>query len=67
MTGRPQDESGSEQLPDELVWIDTGLDDDVDDSFWDDTEDDYSTGENPNLAWNALLRLVERQYPDYKD
>ena len=40
MTGRPQDESGSEQLPDELVWIDTSLDD-VDDSLWDDTEDDY--------------------------
>ena len=33
----------------------------------DQSEDDYSTGENPNLAWDALLRLVDRQYPDYKD
>jgi hypothetical protein len=33
----------------------------------DHTGDDYSTGENPDLAWDALPRLVERQYPDYKD
>jgi ribulose-5-phosphate 4-epimerase/fuculose-1-phosphate aldolase len=31
------------------------------------SEDDYTTGESPDLAWNALLRLVERLYPDYKD
>jgi hypothetical protein len=31
------------------------------------TEDDYTTGENPNLAWDAMVRLVERLYPDYKD
>jgi ribulose-5-phosphate 4-epimerase/fuculose-1-phosphate aldolase len=33
----------------------------------DHSEDDYTTGENPNLAWDAMLRLVERLYPDYKD
>jgi ribulose-5-phosphate 4-epimerase/fuculose-1-phosphate aldolase len=33
----------------------------------DSSEDDYSTGEDPKLAWAAMLRLVERLYPDYKD
>jgi hypothetical protein len=28
---------------------------------------DYTTGEDPSLAWDAMLRLVERRYPDYKD
>jgi ribulose-5-phosphate 4-epimerase/fuculose-1-phosphate aldolase len=29
--------------------------------------DDYSNDAAPNLAWDAMLRLVERLYPDYKD
>jgi ribulose-5-phosphate 4-epimerase/fuculose-1-phosphate aldolase len=29
--------------------------------------DDYSNDEAPDLAWDAMLRLVERLYPDYKD
>jgi ribulose-5-phosphate 4-epimerase/fuculose-1-phosphate aldolase len=33
----------------------------------DHSEDDYTLGENPTLAWDALLRLVERLYPDYKN
>jgi ribulose-5-phosphate 4-epimerase/fuculose-1-phosphate aldolase len=33
----------------------------------DHSDDDYATGKNPNLAWDALLRLVDRLYPDYKD
>jgi ribulose-5-phosphate 4-epimerase/fuculose-1-phosphate aldolase len=33
----------------------------------DHSEDDYTLGENPNLAWDAMLRLVERLYPDYKN
>src|ERR1700722_4099763 len=59
MTGRPQDESGSEQLPDELVWIGTGLDDDVDDSFWDDTEDDYEEDVEDDVDVRAALGLPE--------
>lgn len=31
------------------------------------SEDDYSNDTAPNLAWDAMLRLVERLYPDYKD
>ncbi|HEY1916197.1 MAG TPA: hypothetical protein VGH27_11550 [Streptosporangiaceae bacterium] len=58
MTGRPQDDSGSEQLPDELVWIDTGRDDDVDDSLWDDTEDDYEEAEE-DVDVRAALGLPE--------
>jgi hypothetical protein len=30
-------------------------------------KDDYSNDAAPNLAWAAMLRLVERLYPDYKD
>ena len=30
-------------------------------------DDDYSNDDAPNLAWDAMLRLVERLYPDYKD
>jgi hypothetical protein len=26
-----------------------------------------AAGPDGNLAWNAMLRLVERLYPDYKD
>jgi hypothetical protein len=33
----------------------------------DHSDDDYSTDAAPNLAWDAMLRLVERHYPDYKD
>jgi ribulose-5-phosphate 4-epimerase/fuculose-1-phosphate aldolase len=33
----------------------------------DQSQDDYSTAEDTTLAWNAMLRLVERRYPDYKD
>ena len=29
--------------------------------------DDYGNDAAPNLAWDAMLRLVERLYPDYKD
>ena len=29
--------------------------------------DDYRDDASPDLAWDAMLRLVERQYPDYKD
>jgi hypothetical protein len=29
--------------------------------------DDFSLDGQPNLAWDALLRLVERLYPDYQD
>jgi ribulose-5-phosphate 4-epimerase/fuculose-1-phosphate aldolase len=28
---------------------------------------DYADEGGPNLAWDAMLRLVERLYPDYKD
>jgi hypothetical protein len=31
------------------------------------SKDDYSIDASPNLAWAAMLRLVERLYPDYKD
>jgi ribulose-5-phosphate 4-epimerase/fuculose-1-phosphate aldolase len=31
------------------------------------SHDDYSNDAAPNLAWDAMLRLVERLYPDYKD
>ena len=31
------------------------------------SNDDYSNDEAPHLAWDAMLRLVERHYPDYKD
>jgi ribulose-5-phosphate 4-epimerase/fuculose-1-phosphate aldolase len=31
------------------------------------SKDDYSVDASPNLAWAAMLRLVERLYPDYKD
>ena len=31
------------------------------------TSDDYSNDASPNLAWDAMVRLVERLYPDYKD
>ena len=31
------------------------------------SSDDYSNDEAPNLAWDAMLRLVDRLYPDYKD
>ena len=31
------------------------------------SNDDYSNEEAPDLAWDAMLRLVERLYPDYKD
>jgi ribulose-5-phosphate 4-epimerase/fuculose-1-phosphate aldolase len=31
------------------------------------SNDDYSNDDAPNLAWDAMLRLVERLYPDYKD
>ena len=31
------------------------------------TSDDSSLDGRPTLAWDALLRLVERRYPDYKD
>ncbi len=31
------------------------------------SKDDYSNDAAPNLAWAAMLRLVERRYPDYKD
>ena len=27
----------------------------------------YNIDAAPNLAWAAMLRLVERLYPDYKD
>jgi ribulose-5-phosphate 4-epimerase/fuculose-1-phosphate aldolase len=33
----------------------------------DHSSDDYSNDDAPNLAWDAMLRLVERLYPDYKD
>ena len=33
----------------------------------DHSEDDYSADAAPNLAWDAMLRLAERHYPDYKD
>ena len=33
----------------------------------DHSDDDYATDAAPNLAWDAMLRLVERRYPDYKD
>jgi ribulose-5-phosphate 4-epimerase/fuculose-1-phosphate aldolase len=33
----------------------------------DHSDDDYATDAAPNLAWDAMLRLVERHYPDYKD
>ena len=29
--------------------------------------DDYRDDASPDLAWDAMLRLVEREYPDYKD
>jgi ribulose-5-phosphate 4-epimerase/fuculose-1-phosphate aldolase len=29
--------------------------------------DDYATDDHPNLAWDAMIRLVERIAPDYKD
>jgi ribulose-5-phosphate 4-epimerase/fuculose-1-phosphate aldolase len=29
--------------------------------------DDYGADDRPDLAWDALFRLVERLYPDYKD
>jgi len=29
--------------------------------------DDYAIDDQPNLAWDAMLRLVERIAPDYKD
>ena len=35
--------------------------------FGGDSSDDYSLNGHSNLAWNAMLRLVERLYPDYKD
>ena len=30
-------------------------------------DDDYATDERPDLAWDAMLRLADRIYPDYKD
>jgi ribulose-5-phosphate 4-epimerase/fuculose-1-phosphate aldolase len=30
-------------------------------------DDDYSLDGQPDLAWDAMVRLVERLYPDYKD
>jgi ribulose-5-phosphate 4-epimerase/fuculose-1-phosphate aldolase len=35
--------------------------------FGGDSSDDYSLDGHSDLAWNAMLRLVERLYPDYKD
>jgi hypothetical protein len=35
--------------------------------FTGNASDDDSLDGQPNLAWNALLRLVELRYPDYKD
>jgi ribulose-5-phosphate 4-epimerase/fuculose-1-phosphate aldolase len=35
--------------------------------FGGNSSDDYSLDGQGNLAWNAMLRLVERRYPDYKD
>ena len=31
------------------------------------TDDDFGIGSGPNLAWDAMLRLAERLYPDHKD
>jgi ribulose-5-phosphate 4-epimerase/fuculose-1-phosphate aldolase len=31
------------------------------------SDDDFATDAYPHLAWDAMLRLVERLYPDYKD
>jgi ribulose-5-phosphate 4-epimerase/fuculose-1-phosphate aldolase len=33
----------------------------------DQSADDYSNDAAPNLAWDAMLRLAERLYPDHKD
>jgi len=33
----------------------------------DSTADDFGLDASPNLAWDAMLRLVERLYPDHKD
>jgi hypothetical protein len=33
----------------------------------DQSHDDYSNDAAPNLAWDAMLRLAERLYPDHKD
>jgi len=33
----------------------------------DHSDDDYGSDPGANLAWDAMFRLVERLYPDYKD